>query len=508
MEILTGMQMRSADRHAIEELGIPGLDLMEAAGRGVVDGLWQDYPELDSRPVLILCGKGNNGGDGLVVARLLKRAGLTPGVILFADRSELKGDAATNFEAAARSGLQVISITDNAALNGLTPFLEADPLILDCMLGTGIKGGVRGLLAEVVGTINGSGCEIVSVDLPSGLDADSLEVTGEPVRASRTYTMCRPKLPLVSAPTDAFAGDWSVIDIGIPEESVTFAEPDMEWVGATIAAGLLPPRPADSHKGTYGHLLAYAGSPGKTGAAVLVGRAALRTGAGLCTLAVSESMRAELTGEQPELMTAGRTEPADGQDALAVGPGLGSGDAVRELVTGLVRTCDLPMVIDADGLNALAALKDGLEILRSRKGATILTPHPKEAARLLEQEVGRIQEDRLAAARFLAVKSGSVVVLKGHRTVSAMPDGRAAFNSTGNPGMATAGTGDVLSGIIGAFLAGGCAPFDAARLGVFLHGLAGDLAACETGMDSLIASDLLEQLPGAIQWLRTGWEKG
>jgi NAD(P)H-hydrate epimerase len=501
MEVLTGKQMRAADHHAIQELGIPGLDLMEAAGGGVVQALWQDYPDLDSRPLLILCGKGNNGGDGLVLARLLKKAGLTPGVVLFADPGELSGDAATNYNAAGRSGLQVVSIADHAALDGLAPFLGSGPLILDCLLGTGIQGGVRGLLADVVKRINSSGCEIVSVDLPSGLDADSLQISGDPVKADRTYTLCRPKLPLVSAPTDAFAGDWSVIDIGIPDESVASAEPDM-------AAGLLPPRPVDSHKGTFGHLLAYAGSPGKGGAAVLLGRAALRTGVGLCTLAVPESMRAELTGEQPELMSAARNDPADGKDAVALGPGLGSGARIQDLVQGIVTGCDLPLVIDADGLNALASTKDGLKILKRRKGETVLTPHPKEAARLLGQDVATVQADRLAAARELAQAAGSIVVLKGHRTVLAGKDGFASFNSTGNPGMATAGTGDVLTGIIGAFLAGRSSPWDAARLGVFLHGLAGDLAACETGMDSLIASDLLEQLPGAIQWLRNNSQKG
>ena len=508
MEVLTGKQMRDVDRHAIETLGIPGLDLMEAAGRGVADGLFRDYPDLASHLVLILCGKGNNGGDGFVAARHLRKAGLTPGVILFADPDELTGDAATNYAAAGKAGLHIASITDTGALDGLGPFLEAGPLIVDCLLGTGIKGGVRGLLADVIQRINGSGCEVVALDLPSGLDADSLHVSGEPVRADRTYTLCRPKLPLVSGPAEPFAGDWAVLDIGIPDESVAHVKPDMEWLCASIAGALLPPRPADSHKGTFGHLLAYAGSPGKGGAAVLLGRAALRTGVGLCTLAVPESMRAELTGEQPELMTAARDDPADGKDAVALGPGLGSGAPIQDLVQAIVTGCDLPVVIDADGLNALAATKDGLKILKRRKGETVLTPHPKEAARLLGIPVAEIQADRLKAARDLARAAGSIVVLKGHRTVIACPEGKASFNSTGNPGMATAGTGDVLTGIIGAFLAVGCNPFDAARLGTFLHGLAGDLAACETGMDSLIASDLLAQLPAAIQWLRTGSETG
>jgi NAD(P)H-hydrate epimerase len=288
----------------------------------------------------------------------------------------------------------------------------------------------------------------------------------------------------------------------------------MEWLSASTAASLLPPRPADSHKGTYGHLLAVAGSAGKSGAAVLTGRAALRAGVGLCTLAVPESIRVEVAAEQAELMVESVEAAeavlalADGKSALALGPGIGSPESIREQVTTLAAGWERPVVIDADGLNALAISKDGLTILKRRKEAAVLTPHPKEAARLLGRSAEEIQADRLKAARDLARFSGSVAVLKGHRTVIAGPDGKAAFNSTGNPGMATAGTGDVLTGIIGAFLAGGCSPWDAARLGVFLHGLAGDLAACETGMDSLIASDLLEQLPGAILWLRTGSETG
>ncbi len=490
----------------------------------MAEALFRDYPELASRPVLILCGKGNNGGDGFVVARHLKKAGLTPGVILFADPEELTGDAATNYQAAGEAGIQVVSITRVSALNGLSPFLEAGPLIVDSLLGTGIRGGVRGVLADVVKMINGSGCKIVSVDLPSGLDADSLEVAGEPVRAAGTYTLCRPKLPLASGPTDAFAGEWTVIDIGVPDESVAHVGPDLEWLDETVAAGLLPSRLPESHKGTYGHLLAVTGSRGKGGAAVLVGRAALRSGVGLCTLAVPESMQMEVASEQAELMTEPLAETGSGtistdavdtilalagsMDALALGPGLGSPEEIRETVAAVVSGSDLPLVIDADGLNALSAVKNGLKILEGRKAVTVLTPHPKEAARLLGQEVREIQADRLNACRKLAKATGSVVVLKGHRTVIAGPDGTVSFNSTGNPGMATAGTGDVLTGIIGALLAGGCDPFDAARLGTYLHGLAGDLAASETGMDSLIASDLLNRLPGAIRRLRAVSEKG
>jgi hydroxyethylthiazole kinase-like uncharacterized protein yjeF len=517
MEILTGSQMRDVDRYAIEKSGIPSLDLMEAAGAGVSAALSRSFPDLAERGILILCGKGNNGGDGFVAARHLRRRGLCPAVILFAEPASLGGDAAVNYAAALQAGVRVSSITDAARLADLTPYLESGPVVLDCMLGTGIKGGVRGLLGAVIQWINGSGAEVVAVDLPSGLDGDSGLVQGEPLRATRTYTLCRPKLPLVCDPAAALAGTWEVIAIGIPDEAVRAVEPNLLWLDDTVA-GLLPPRPLTGHKGTFGHLLAVSGCRGKGGASVLLGRAALRTGAGLCTLAVPSQVRAEVAIQQPELMTEPLSEDVDGRmnldatrtvlklaegkQALAIGPGLGSGGELSEAVSSLVVDCPLPLVLDADGLNALALAGDGPASLRQRATPAVLTPHPREAARLLGTDVPAIQADRLAAAQDLARQSASIVVLKGRNTVVARPDGRAAFNSTGNPGMATAGTGDALTGMIGALLALKLEPWDAATLGVYLHGRAGDMAAACKGEDGMIASDLISNIPDAIRNMR------
>jgi len=517
MEVLTGSQMREVDRHAIETAGIAGLDLMETAGAGVTTALCSDYPDLAERGILILCGKGNNGGDGFVAARHLRKRGYCPAVILFADPTSLGGDAAVNYAAALKAGVRISSITASTRLPDLAPYLATQPVVLDCLLGTGIKGGVRGLLGSVIQRINGSGAEVVAVDLPSGLDGDSVAFQGEPLQATRTYTLCRPKLPLVSDPAAALAGPWTVIPIGIPDASVEVVAPNLMWLDKKLAT-LLPARPIAGHKGTFGHLLAVSGSTGKGGASVLLGRAALRTGVGLCTLAVPSAVRGEVAIQQPELMTeplsedldgrmnleAARTvlELAEGKQALAIGPGLGAGGELAEAVPHLAVSCSLPVVLDADGLNALALSQGGPAVLRSRKHPAVLTPHPREAARLLGTDVPAVQADRLSAARDLAAQSASIVVLKGRHTVVAAPDGRAAFNSTGNPGMATAGTGDALTGIIGALLAQKLAPWDAAVLGVFLHGQAGDVAAACKGEDGMIASDLIEEIPKVIRDLR------
>ncbi len=517
MDILTGGQMRRVDRHAIEELGIPGLDLMEAAGAGVATALREDFPDLADRPLLVLCGKGNNGGDGLVAARVLKEQGFAPQVLLFAEPGDLKGDAAASYRAARERDVSILSLTDTDVLSDLEALQDKRTILLDCLLGTGIRGGVRGLLAKVVERINRSKAEVVAVDLPSGLDADSLAVTGEPVKADRTYTLCRPKLPLASDPAASFAGAWRVIPIGIPRRSVQSVHPKFQWLTDSVAS-YLPARHPGAHKGTFGHLLAVTGSRGKGGASVLLGRAALRTGTGLCTLAVPASLRPEVAVQQPELMTEPLPEDAGGRlnreavgavlslaqrkQALAVGPGLGAGGELTGMILDLAGSCLLPLVLDADGLNALSRSRKGAEELKDRKATTILTPHPKEAARLLQEEVPTILADRLAAARELSDRSGSIVVLKGKNTIMAEPSGRTAFNSTGNPGMATAGTGDALTGMIGGFLACGLDSWPAAVLGVYVHGAAGDIAAEKVGGDGMIASDLIQAIPRAIRNLR------
>jgi hydroxyethylthiazole kinase-like uncharacterized protein yjeF len=356
--------------------------------------------------------------------------------------------------------------------------------------------------------------DIVSVDLPSGLDSDSHQVVGPTVTARMTYTLCRPKPALVFEPAARHAGEWRAIAIGIPEESIARQRSKMIWQDAASVAGLLPPRLPDAHKGKFGHALVVAGSPGRSGAAVLCARGALRGGAGLVTVACPASIRSEIAVQQAEVMTEPLLETADGwlaagsaarvqdllgqRDTLAIGPGLGTDAETSKAVRLLTFSARRATVIDADGLNALAFDPESLLSLRDAAAPRILTPHPGEAARLLGVMTHEIQADRLAAARTLAERSGAVVVLTGNRTLVVKTDGTVAVNASGNPGMATAGSGDVLTGVLAALLARGLDTFDAARLGVFLHADAGDRAAHRLGQDSMTASDVLANLPAAF----------
>jgi len=514
MEILTGEQMRRVDRYAIDDLGIPGLELMEAAGRGVARALLEDYPDLADSGIVILCGKGNNGGDGFVVARHLAERGVRPRVLLLAHAAGIAGDAAVNLRAARDAGIEVRELPDDEAWAGSRSLLEDSPLLLDALLGTGVRGGARGLLATVIQHVNAADCRVASVDLPSGINADLTEVEGHAIEAERTYTLCRPKLALALRPSSAHCGIWRVIPIGIPDEAVAAAGSDLEWLDLASAGALLGTREPDAHKGTYGHVLIVAGSPGKSGAAVLAARGALRSGVGLVTVATNASNQERVAVQQAEIMT----EPLDGspgaglgpaasrqaldllrsRDALVLGPGLGTTPGSCRAIGEIVAGCDVPSVIDADGLNALALEDRSARSWTQRPAQVVLTPHPGEAARLLGSSAREVQADRLGAARQLAGDTGTVVVLKGHRSLVAAPDGRVAVNASGNPGMATAGSGDVLSGIVGTFLARGFSAWDAARLAVFAHGAAGDLAAGPCGQEGLIASDIVNRLPEAF----------
>ncbi len=516
MEIVTGEQMRRIDRRAIDGLGIPSLRLMEAAGRGVARALLRDFPEIRETGVTLLCGKGNNGGDGLVTARHLAESGVVPSVVLLSRADQLKGDAAHNLRLARERGLEVREVPDAEAWDTARSVLSDSRVVVDAMLGTGVRGGARGLIATVIRDVNRGGGRVVALDLPSGIDADQVEVEDNAVRATRTYTLCRPKLPLVLDPAATYAGTVTVVPIGIPDEAVREEQTQMEWIDRSTAHQLFPPRPAVSHKGDYGHLLAVAGSRGKSGAAVLLARAALRSGAGLVTVATPASSQEQVAVQQAEVMTEALPEVAQGalaaqaadavrdllsrRDALAIGPGLGTLRDTTEAVLAIVAACDAPIVIDADALNALADADAVFPLAKTRP--VVLTPHPGEAARLLRTTTDTLQASRLDSVRKIARLTGGVVVLKGHQTLVAEPGGRVAVNSTGNPGMATGGSGDVLTGTLGAFLARGMSGWDAACLAVFVHGDAGDRAAQDLGQDALIASDLVDRLPETLTAIR------
>jgi NAD(P)H-hydrate epimerase len=507
MRLATAAQMREMDRLTITEFGLPGLVLMENAGRAVAEAAWELLPESGGR-VLVLAGKGNNGGDGFVAARHLVAQGVEVGVLLFARAEELKGDAATNCRYAQRLGLTIIEQPDDDTLAGA---LELADVVVDGLLGTGVKGEVTGRLREVIELLADCPAPIVAVDLPSGLDADTGAILGAIVEAQITVSFGLAKPGLLQYPGKDCCGQLRVVDIGLPPGLPDELDIDTFVTEIGDCQVMLPARPGDAHKGDAGRVLVVAGSPGLTGAACLAGNAAARAGAGLVTVAcpaplqpvlaakLTEVMTVALPAAETGTLTAAALEPLRAwqakADALALGPGLSQAPGVGELVAGLLAEWDGPVVLDADGLNVLAGQT---EVLTRREAPTVVTPHPGELARLLRVSIEAIQADRLSAARDAAERLDCLVVLKGAATIIATPDGEAWLNPTGNPGMASGGMGDVLTGVIAALLAEGCDPLEAAVAGVYLHGLAGDLAAADLGPRGLLAGDVLDRLPVAV----------
>jgi hydroxyethylthiazole kinase-like uncharacterized protein yjeF len=514
--VLTAAQMRDADRRTIEEVGLPGVVLMENAGAAVAAVILKRFPA--ARRLAILCGKGNNGGDGLVVARRLLSQ--RPEVFLLGRRTDVKGDARLHLGAYERSGGTLAEVPDAEAWSAIRERVFSADLIVDALLGTGLQHEPAGVIGAAIDDLADLGAPprvpIVAVDLPSGLPSDTGEVAWKTVHATCTVTFVAPKHGHVLPPACDRVGELEVADIGIPSTLLAHTA-QLFLVEPRDAATALPPRSPAAHKGDFGHLLVIAGSLGKTGAAALCASAALRMGAGLVTVATPESALPFLAGS---LRSETMTEPlpltdggalgkealeralalAEARDAVVLGPGLGQGGEVRTFVRELLAQCTRPMLIDADGLNAVAPgpKNPGAVALLRRAAATIVTPHPGEMARLRGSSTAEVQRRRLETARGFAIETGATVVLKGQRTLIADSDGRAAVNPTGNPGMATGGTGDVLAGIVGALIARGLPVWTAALAGVYLHGRAGDRAAARLGPESLVAADLVDVLPEAI----------
>jgi NAD(P)H-hydrate epimerase len=510
MRVLNSAQMREADRRTIEEIGIPSLVLMENAGRQVVAAIEAVHAELLERHVAILCGPGNNGGDGFVVARTLLQRGVPVSVFLLGHVAEVRGDARVNLEVLGRLGLTVVESADSQAWELHFSEVTNCSLVVDAIFGTGLRSPISGLIESVVADVNSSGIAVVSIDLPSGLSADSAEPIGESIAADTTVTLAAPKLPLVLPPGETRAGDIVIADIGIPLEVLEALDgPRISLLTRTAMAELVAPRAPDSHKGDYGHVLIVAGSRGKTGAAHLSAVGALRSGAGLVTVATPAGCQAVVAAMGAEYMTEPLGETADGldprdvdrtlemaRDVIAIGPGLGRGRATQEFVLSLLDRATMPLVMDADALNALGT---DPEALSGREGRdVIITPHPGEMARLVGMTTEEVQASRLEIARNFAVQHHIYVVLKGHRTLVATPDEKVFINPTGNPGMATGGTGDVLTGMIAAWLAQLLDAEAACKLAVYLHGRAGDLAEREEGEISLTAGDLAGHIGSAV----------
>jgi len=512
MKFISAESMRNAEKLAIEMFGVPGLRLMEAAGSNCADVIFSEFGGDKSLRVAIFAGKGNNGGDGYVIARYLQRQGWQVRIFVMANRDDIAGDAAANLDLLEKETVTFCS--EPGHLGRYAHEVHAADILVDALFGIGFKSGIQGVYAEAVELINSSGKPVVAVDIPSGVDSSTGRVPGVAVHADLTVTFAFAKSGHVLYPGAEFTGRLKVVDIGLPDEVFATVE-GFEFLDDEAIRPFLRKRDRCAHKGDYGHCLIVAGSTGKTGAASLTANSAVRTGSGLVTLAIPASLNPILEVKTTEAMTlpladsgkgffgenhAGEVLRAlSGKNAVAVGPGVALNPETAALIRRLVKEIPLPMVIDADGLNAVS--ENVSVLLRKKSDCVILTPHPGEMSRLSGMSVGEIEADRIAAARDFAGKYGVCVVLKGARSVIAAPDGRIAINGSGNPGMASGGMGDVLTGIIVSLLGQRYSAFDACRAGVFLHGYAADLVADEKGEIGISAMDVQERIPLALKKL-------
>jgi len=502
--VLGSSAMKAADAAAIRG-GIASLELMENAATGLVEELRSRYPGRNR--VVVVCGPGNNGGDGLAAARLLAGRGVKAVVFTLGDAAAYRGDAAENAARARAYALELTPLSQRGGRGRLASALADSDGAVDALFGTGLSRGLSGAAAAAVAVLNRVGRTVVAADLPSGLSADSGAILGPCVRADMTVAFGAPKLCHVLFPARQQCGYVVVRDIGITRQILGRLAGKLEQVEADDVRKLLPARALDAHKGDCGRLAVIAGSRGKTGAAILCARAALRSGAGLVTVFCPESLEEAVVTALPEAMTrgfeekrgalsgkAGRAlvEELAGFDAAAVGPGLGTAAGTIAAVEDVARRAPIPLVGDADFLNAFAGRA---ALLARRPAPTVLTPHPGEAARLLDATIRDVQADRLRAAASLSRRTGAVVVLKGAGSLIATPDGRVAANPTGTPLLATAGSGDVLTGAIGAFLASGLPAREAALAGVYLHGAAAERLSIRLGDAGLLTADLADALP-------------
>lgn len=517
MDIVTASEIQAMDRATIQEFGIPGRVLMENAGRGAVRSFLSFFGHPAGRRIGVAAGRGNNGGDGFVMARYLAQRRLEVTVFLLADRKLVAGDAAANLALLDALGVPVVEVPDADAFEARQELLQRPHIWIDAIFGTGLNAEVRGLYGQAIDFINASGRPVFAVDIPSGLSADSGQVLGRAVRADATATFAFAKVGHLLYPGAALTGRLFVVDIGIPPRIAHRIGPAQRLLTAAEVRDTLVPRPADAHKGSCGHLLVIAGGTGKTGAAVMSAKAAMRAGTGLVTLGVPASLASSVESRLLEVMTAPLAESPPGtlgaaalttverlypgKACLAIGPGIGTAEATARLVRAVVRGCPAPVVIDADALNVLAETPQVFDEVRS---PLILTPHPGEMARLLGTTAAAVQADRPTAARTLAVRYGLCVVLKGARTVVAAPEGTVWVNPGGNSGMASGGMGDVLTGIIAGLAAQGYTPEAAARLGVFVHAEAADRLVRLRGPRGFLAGDVMDGLPEVFADLLAG----
>lgn len=517
MYLVTADEMREMDQRTIEGFSLPGRVLMENAGRGAVRFFLEFFGETGKKSVAVIAGRGNNGGDGFVMARYLHQQGIPVTVYLLSEKSRVRGDARVNLELLETLSAPVVEIIDTSAFQAMDAAVRHHHIWIDALLGTGLNADVRGLFRQVIDRINELNRPVFSVDIPSGINSDTGQICGACIHASATATFAFAKSGHLLHPGAEHTGHLRIVDIGVPPKIAEAVGAGCRLLTPDDIARRLPHRPIAAHKGTTGHVLVVAGSPGKTGAAAMASLSAMRAGAGLVTLAVPKSLNPILEPQVTEVMTSPLPETVDGtldeaaldrilslaegKKCIALGPGLGTAEETSNLVRRVVAESPVPLVIDADGLNCLAGRLDAVAKARA---PLLLTPHPGEMARLSGASSAEIQADRVASARAFAREHGVFIVLKGASTVVAAADGACFINPTGNPGMASGGMGDVLTGLIAGLLAQGATPLDAACTGVFVHGRAADILAGAIGPFGYLATDVMDEIPSCMEELLGG----
>jgi NAD(P)H-hydrate epimerase len=514
MKILTSKQMKKIDSHTINKVGIPGPVLMENAGLQIFKEIMARFPRIAEEKIVIIAGKGNNGGDGFVIARHLYNQGCDVIVLLLAPKSEIKGDAALNMNIADKIGIKIVENRSGKYLKSHKEIIQNATILVDAIFGTGLTKPAEGIFAKVISDVNRSSAYKIAVDIPSGLSSDTFELIGPSVKADLTVTLAAPKIAHIFPPAEDLIGEMVVADISIPRALFDDKELKLELVEKSMIVPYFTKRTRDTHKGTYGHLFILSGSLGKTGASSMAGKAALKMGAGLVTIGTPESCLSMVARSMDELMTEPLeeteektlseasidriTELLDGKDGVLIGPGISTHESTSELIFSLLPKIKCPLVLDADALNILAARRN---LLKNLKVPAIITPHPGEFARLLHMSTRDVLEKRLQLVSQFSKEFNLFVVLKSYKTLVSTPEGHVLVNPTGNPGMASAGSGDVLSGMIASMIIQEKNITEAVLAAVYIHGLSGDLAAKKWGEKPVTAGNLISFLPSAIKSL-------
>ncbi|NLM13535.1 MAG: NAD(P)H-hydrate dehydratase [Epulopiscium sp.] len=512
MKVCNGKEMRQIDEAAIHKLGIPGIVLMENATLAVVHEIKKDLQNIRKPSVAIFCGQGNNGGDGLGVARHLYNCGMDVTVIFIGDPLLLKEDAKTNFNIVDTLQIPKIILNKDSIIDdNIVNLIKKSDLIVDAIFGTGLSKPISGIFNDLINLINLYGEYILSIDIPSGLDSETGAILGNAIKAHKTVTLALPKSGLYLYPGTEYVGELIIADIGIPKEIIDCAQLKMNILMDEEVGSFIPSRFPRSNKGTYGRVQVLAGSKGMTGAAALTCTGAFKIGAGLVSLGIPRSINDILQTKLTEVITIPIREK-DGKlcresfedikpylekaTVIAVGPGIGQGPQIIEFMELLIKNIRIPLVVDADGINAIAK---NIEMLRNLKVPVVLTPHPGEMGRLIHKSTEEVLANPIGIVREFCHKWNVILVLKDAKTIIGDPDGQIYINTTGNPGMATAGSGDVLTGIIAGLIGQGLNPYKAAVLGAFIHGKAGDLAASELGQHGMLAGDICNYVPKAMK---------